>query len=633
MKRAFILLFLIGFFLQNAIAQFPYFESFKNSSAPGFIFGGTPLAYLTAKVIDSEGSGYLRLTNGDTWQNGFAYSNRVFPSSDGLNISFEYYTHGGTGADGICFFLFDASANPVKVGAFGGALGYAQRDVPSTPGLTKGYLGIGIDEFGNFASSTEGRQVLNGRVPQAVTLRGAGDGAALVSTNYPFLTYRQTTSLPNGNDFTINGGNRNATDPAIEGFRKIFITLTPLPAGGFNVKIRMQHRTNNLTRIIDLINYDYTTPAPANFKMGFAAASGGMTNFHEIRNLSVTLINSDPVINAPALTTSEDTPVNGSVSATDVDGDPVTFVKFTDPAHGTVQFNSNGTYTYTPKPNYHGSDNFEVTASDGRGGFSRATVNITIAPGPDPLPIVGLAKTVSEPKLQVNGSYTFTYTITASNLGPVPITSLEVTDDLAQVFSEPAVFEVQGNIKVSGNLKANQSFTGKGNNNLLESESSLSVGESAIIEFTVNVLPNKNFGSFYNSATAKATSDAGEISTDVSTTGTDPDPNNNGFPSENEPTVVALKPTTLYIPEGFSPNDDGVNDKFIIENGGGDRISLEVFNRWGNQVYKNTDYKNDWDGVANQGIRIGEILPEGTYYIVILINGQNRLTNFITIKR
>ena len=68
------------------------------------------------------------------------------------------------------------------------------------------------------------------------------------------------------------------------------------------------------------------------------------------------------------------------LTATDVDGDPLTFTKATDPAHGTVIVNSDGTYTYTPATNYTGPDSFTYTVSDGNGGTVTKTVTINVTP-------------------------------------------------------------------------------------------------------------------------------------------------------------------------------------------------------------------------------------------------------------
>jgi len=71
---------------------------------------------------------------------------------------------------------------------------------------------------------------------------------------------------------------------------------------------------------------------------------------------------------------------------------------------------------------------------------------------------------------------------------------------------------------------------------------------------------------------------------------------------------------SLVIPNLITPNDDGYNDTWQIENiifyeG----CQVRIFDRWGTEVFSSSDYQNDWDGTSNDG---GE-LSEGTYYYVI----------------
>jgi len=82
-------------------------------------------------------------------------------------------------------------------------------------------------------------------------------------------------------------------------------------------------------------------------------------------------------------TTREDTPVSGSVAGNDstTSGGSLTFAKASDPEHGSVVVNADGTYTYTPDANYHGSDSFTYTVTDPDSGESSTqTVTITVNP-------------------------------------------------------------------------------------------------------------------------------------------------------------------------------------------------------------------------------------------------------------
>ena len=91
----------------------------------------------------------------------------------------------------------------------------------------------------------------------------------------------------------------------------------------------------------------------------------------------------------------------------------------------------------------------------------------------------------------------------------------------------------------------------------------------------------------------------------------------------------------VSIPEGFSPNGDGINDKFVIK-GIKDfpNSKLMIFNRWGNEIFKARGYQNDWDGRAENSMTVGtEIVPEGTYYYVIdLGNGSKVIKGYVYIN-
>ena len=72
--------------------------------------------------------------------------------------------------------------------------------------------------------------------------------------------------------------------------------------------------------------------------------------------------------------------------------------------------------------------------------------------------------------------------------------------------------------------------------------------------------------------------------------------------------VVVEKPYSLYSPNAFSPDGDGINDFFNISGQKIEDFQIEIFNRWGQMVYKSFDLNDGWDGTFN-----GKKLPTGTY--------------------
>ena len=91
---------------------------------------------------------------------------------------------------------------------------------------------------------------------------------------------------------------------------------------------------------------------------------------------------------ADSYATPEDVPLNVAAPGvlandTDVDGDPLTAVKVSDPANGSVTLNANGSFTYTPNANFNGTDTFTYKAQGGGADSSPATVTITVTPVAD----------------------------------------------------------------------------------------------------------------------------------------------------------------------------------------------------------------------------------------------------------
>lgn len=97
--------------------------------------------------------------------------------------------------------------------------------------------------------------------------------------------------------------------------------------------------------------------------------------------------NQAPVTDNYNVTTQQDTPLTGSVDGSDSNGDPLTFAIETNPKHGTVIVNTDGTWTYEPDPGYSGPDIFTVTVSDGKGGITTSTITVNVEGKPNRPPV------------------------------------------------------------------------------------------------------------------------------------------------------------------------------------------------------------------------------------------------------
>lgn len=164
---------LIMLAFSGAASATTYTDNFQGASATQTWVVGTPASGTNAACLtagdgsgsipactsntDTAGNGALRLTPASGNKFGNITSGFTFPTNQGLEVTFTTYTYGGdkggtakNGADGIGFFLMDGSVSP-NIGAIGGSLGYSCSNGNTyADGLVGAYLGLGIDEYGNF---------------------------------------------------------------------------------------------------------------------------------------------------------------------------------------------------------------------------------------------------------------------------------------------------------------------------------------------------------------------------------------------------------------------------------------------------------------------------------------------------
>jgi gliding motility-associated-like protein len=267
--------------------------------------------------------------------------------------------------------------------------------------------------------------------------------------------------------------------------------------------------------------------------------------------------------------------------------------------------------------------------ADASGSSSSATATITIQPISGYLLV---NKHSSEPVLQGDGTFIWKYFISMTNVQTSPIDNVHVTDDLSKVFASPISFTVTG-ITATGNLNANTLYDGVNHTNLLVDVSSLAANTKDSVTIELKVDPHEYVGPVYNQAEFDGTLGVlGMVSNVLSD-----DPANTGSTAARRPTVTNIPLIDIKIPNAFSPNNDGFNDTFVINTSSDVQVSLEVFNRWGAQVYKNKSYQNEWDGKGT-GTLLGSNLSEGTYYYTVetthkITHEVKKYSGFITLKR
>lgn len=212
-----------------------------------------------------------------------------------------------------------------------------------------------------------------------------------------------------------------------------------------------------------------------------------------------------------------------------------------------------------------------VNNNDGNPSNNSVPTQITLPN--NTIPKLGVAKQVSPPVNNNDGSYTVTYTLLVRNFGPVVVNNVQLIEDLfgspnstfagatsAVVVAPPAI--------VNGVLTAtNPAFNGNSNQNLLAGTESLGVNQTATLTFGVRVVPG-NLTTFNNFVTATGVGPNGRPlppQRSVDQTGVanpTPDPNGDGDPTNDPstPTPISFSLPKLGVAKQVSPptvNDDG----------------------------------------------------------------------------
>lgn len=246
-------------------------------------------AFTPSKVI-VNGNNRLRLTQAVQNQATASTFQRIFPAANNrVEVEFDYFAYGGTGADGVAIVFSDATVTP-QVGAFGGPLGYGYKVAEQQPGFAGGWLGIGLDEYGNYSVEGGGNSV-NSRRRQAVVLRGSGAGYS----GYNYLAGTCNNGSTNINSDCLSPKVDNTNGNPQHRYR-IVIDSTQ-PSTSF-VTVSRKVGTSSWVDLIGPINVMSLSGqenVPNELFMSITGSTGSVTNNHEIDNFEVCALNSRPV--------------------------------------------------------------------------------------------------------------------------------------------------------------------------------------------------------------------------------------------------------------------------------------------------------------------------------------------------
>ncbi len=251
----------------------------------------------------------------------------------------------------------------------------------------------------------------------------------------------------------------------------------------------------------------------------------------------------------------------------DVDGDNLYANILTQPSHGVVVKLPNGELSYTPSLNYNGIDDFTYQACDSSR-CSTGKVHLVITP-------------VNDAPIANNDSLLLTDVQTGSIIDVLP-NDKDVENDPLIITS------VSG-----GNVVAGTIVTKDGKQQIEVTKlNTIACGRDSL-NYTV--------------------CDGG------------------GLCSTGVLYVEVLCEFKSLMPQGFSPNGDGINDNFVFPGLQYYRpFQFEVYNRWGHPVYTNEDYNNDWNGYAQD---LNQPLPDGTYFYIVRLADGREIVNYCIINR
>ena len=269
---------------------------------PSTIFGANwnvSTSDATGIVPSIVNSGYLRLTNNTASNAKAASVPGIFPAAGNyISVEFQQYAYNGSGADGIAVTLSDYAV-PAVPGAFGGSLGFAQKSNPGSdcvtpggcPGFAGGWIGVAMDQYGNYSAATEGRILGPGATAQSVGVRGPGSGQngyrwmggslgignisnSASAIPAPGNMYQVIVDARNSSTGSILVYvNRDTTNQDGTSYTNVFGG-----AGGFNAWTEANYALGQAW---------ITSLIPNNWQISFTGSTGGANNIHEIGSLRI----------------------------------------------------------------------------------------------------------------------------------------------------------------------------------------------------------------------------------------------------------------------------------------------------------------------------------------------------------
>lgn len=380
---------------------------------------------------------------------------------------------------------------------------------------------------------------------------------------------------------------------------------------------------------------DTVVESPEDYTIGLsdpATSTGASTAIDASATAVTTIVNGDPHVYDDVLNTTVGVPVSGNVltNDSDPDSDPLTATPtpVTPPTNGTLVLLSNGSYTYTPNPDFRGIDTFEYEVCDDWGNCETAIVTIMMA---------DLSSSKQQTLLVPNDSngdnFDVTFEIKVQNTGATRMDNLTLFDDVANQFGNTFLSISDVSLDTSGITTGTAPTlnTNWANNTALDiidpanSDEYLLAGEWFTVTYTVTVDPDA--GGTSAAITNQATVTGDDITTipgtslavaDASDSGSDPTTNNIGAAGDSggEDDATPLHVPDLRVakqqigtPTQQADGSWNVDFKMIVENTGTVELSSpSLLDDVGSQ------FSTAWQGTSNvaldhSGVTLGGTAP------------------------
>lgn len=205
----------------------------------------------------------------------------------------------------------------------------------------------------------------------------ATDGSVFSNTATVSLVVNPINDAPVANSGTVNVAQNGSVNGAVS-FSDI-----DTPNGSITASL-VTGPVNGVLNFNPDGTFSYTPDTNFNGtdSFTFKVNDGFLDSNTQTININVTFVNQPPTADPGSFVTDEDTPLSDTVTFNDVDtpAGSLTAILVSGPANGSLIFNSDGTFTYTPGADNNGSDSFTYKINDGQFDSNVATVNITITP-------------------------------------------------------------------------------------------------------------------------------------------------------------------------------------------------------------------------------------------------------------